>query len=473
MCALLIAMSARTSTSLLRHSSEVSVVDRCSGKILYLDEVLTNAARMAAVTGDSTWRTTYDDAAAALDTAIAETVAIIPVLAKDIQAISNANQALISMENKAFELARLGHAEEARALLFSPEYESHKAAYKAGMGQAEQTIEAFRTRMVAKTKERLLLMGATLAVGLAAIITIWGRLLSHTNRTIAKNQVYHDRVEKAIDHLKEQIAARMETEEQLLRYTEELERSNTDLDAFAFIASHDLKAPLRAVSNMAEWIIEDSEEILPEEPLNNLRLLAERTQRMHSLVDDLLEYARLSREEDPHPEPVHPQEVLQTAVDFLSVPAGFTVRVEADTPMVATPRLPLERVIQNLVDNALKHHDQDIGEVFVGAEATPNGLVVTVEDDGPGIAPEHRDRVFKLFETVASKGQKNSNGIGLAAVRRMVEARGGSILVDSGTGRGTRFVVAWPCDVLDEAQSAAMAAAYNIPLTHQGSTAAS
>lgn len=470
LCALLIAESARTSSALLSHSQELSAVDRRSGEILYLDEVLTNAARMAAVTGDATWRRTYDDAAAALDTVIAETVEIIPALGDQIQEISEANQALIAMEDQAFDLASFGQTDRARRLLFSPEYKARKAAYMAGMTEAEEIIASTRTRMVAETKERILFMGVTLVVGLAAIITIWGRLLRHTNKTIAKNEVYHGRVEKAIDHLKEQIAARMATEEQLLRYTEELERSNTDLDAFAFIASHDLKAPLRAVSNMAEWIIEDAEGILPEEPLQNLRLLAERTHRMHGLVDDLLEYSRLSRGEAPSPEPVHVEEVLRTAVGFLSTPDGFTVQVEADTPIVATPRLPLERVVQNLVDNALKHHDRHIGEVLVRAESVQDGIRITVEDDGPGIPPEHRDRVFKLFETIAS-GKTDSNGIGLAAVRRMAEAQGGSIDVESGPGRGTRFVVQWPCDVLDEVQSAEMASAYNLPTTAPASAA--
>lgn len=253
----------------------------------------------------------------------------------------------------------------------------------------------------------------------------------------------------------EQKAAEAELVRRVAARTVELERSNRELDQFAYVASHDLKAPLRAIDSLATWIEEDAGPLLPAESLRHLALLRARVGRMEGLLESLLAYSRVGRKESA-PEPVDTGAVVADVLALVSPPEGFDVRVEGDFPTVVTARTPFELVVRNLVSNAIKHHDRpEHGHVTISAEVAPaevaptdrpapgGWVTFTVADDGPGIPPEYQDRVFGLFQTLRPRDEVEGSGMGLAIVRKTVESRGGAISLAS-SGRGATFRFTWP-----------------------------
>ena len=245
-------------------------------------------------------------------------------------------------------------------------------------------------------------------------------------------------------------------EDRVAARTAELARSNAELDQFAYVASHDLKAPLRAIDSLAAWIEEDAGDRLPPESARHLALLRGRAERMEGLLDGLLAYSRAGREEAA-PEPVDTGALARDVVALVAPPEGFDVRVLDPFPTVETARAPLALVLRNLVGNAIKHHDRPDGRVTVSAsvEGGPVGpgggpgggagwARFVVEDDGPGVAPAYRDRVFGMFQTLRPRDEVEGSGMGLAIVKKTVEARGGAVTVGPGDGVGARFEFTWP-----------------------------
>ena len=219
----------------------------------------------------------------------------------------------------------------------------------------------------------------------------------------------------------------------------QLAASNEELERFAYVASHDLRAPLRAVQNIVEWLREDEGQRLSGQALEFLELLESRVRRMDRMMIDLLAYARAGRESSPV-EAIEMNELVSDIADSISRPTGLDVVCEAcDT--VHGPRVPVFQIVLNLVSNAIKHHDLGRGTVRVAARHEGKALVLTVTDDGPGIAPEHRDRVFEMFTTLASRDDVEGSGIGLAMIRRYAKRWGGDVEIEDAVPRGTRFIV--------------------------------
>ncbi len=227
------------------------------------------------------------------------------------------------------------------------------------------------------------------------------------------------------------------------RRQEELERSNRDLDQFAYVASHDLKAPLRAIATLAGWIEEDLEDKLTGEAKEQMQLLRSRVARMDALIEGVLHYSRVGRMESEGEE-VDVGELLQEVIELQAPPPGFTVAVEPGMPVFTTKRLRLGQVFSNLINNAIKYHDRSEGRIEVRARRSAGFYEFTVEDDGPGIAPAHHDRIFVMFQTLQPRDQLESTGLGLALVKKLVEEEGGKITLESETGKGARFRFTWP-----------------------------
>lgn len=227
--------------------------------------------------------------------------------------------------------------------------------------------------------------------------------------------------------------------------TAELERSNRELDQFAYVASHDLKAPLRAIVNLANWITEDAGALLPPPSQEHLNKLGGRALRMERLLDDLLEYSRIGRR-DGAVERVEVAGLLQDTVDLLAPPPGFKLILGSELPTLYTLRTPLALVFRNLIGNAIKHHHQPAkGTVSISAKSEADSLITfCVSDNGPGIEPQYHERIFGLFQTLHPRDEVEGSGIGLAIVKKAVEARGGTIQVKSTLGNGTTFYFTWP-----------------------------
>jgi PAS domain S-box-containing protein len=223
-----------------------------------------------------------------------------------------------------------------------------------------------------------------------------------------------------------------------------LEQRNAELDQFAYVASHDLKAPLRAISNLAEWLGEDLSGRIPDENQHQLNLLRGRVQRMESLINGLLEYSRVGRRQRTR-QAVDLNHLLNNIVDSLAPSPGFTVALMPHLPSLYTSESALSRVLTNLIDNALKHHHRETGTIQVSCTARNDGMLeFAITDDGPGIDPQYHDRIFTIFQTLKARDDFESTGIGLAVVRKIIEGENGQIWLKSTPGEGTTFYFTWP-----------------------------
>ncbi|MDX2244680.1 MAG: ATP-binding protein [Leptolyngbyaceae cyanobacterium bins.302] len=221
-----------------------------------------------------------------------------------------------------------------------------------------------------------------------------------------------------------------------------LEDRNRELEQFAYVASHDLKAPLRAIANLSEWIEEDLAGQLPPENQQQMVLLRGRVHRMEALINGLLEYSRVGRTHAPL-ETVSVPTLVDEILDSLDPPATFTIELAPDLPTFKTKMLLLRQVFANLLSNAIKHHDRADGRIQVQVNDQETFYEFIVRDDGPGIHPDYHDKIFTIFQTLQARDVKESTGIGLAIVKKVVETEGGTIWVDSQEGQGAAFHFTW------------------------------
>jgi len=224
---------------------------------------------------------------------------------------------------------------------------------------------------------------------------------------------------------------------------QELERSNAALDEFAYVASHDLRAPLRDIDNLAQWIGEDVSDILPEKSARHFHLLQRRIRRMENLLEDLLQYSRAGRIFG-EPEEVDVRELILDVTELVSLPRNFTLEIPHEMPLIRTPKAPIEQVFRNLIGNAIKHHHRESGTIRVNAGEHGDFVEFSVSDDGPGIPPELHERAFAMFQTLKPRDEVEGTGIGLALVKRLVEVHGGTVGIDSTTTTGATFRFTWP-----------------------------
>ena len=253
------------------------------------------------------------------------------------------------------------------------------------------------------------------------------------------------------------ISERKKAEEDLLARAEELarlsgilaqtnadlEKRNKELDQFAYIVSHDLKAPLRAIANLSTWIEEDIEDKLDLETRRNMDLLRGRVHRMEALINALLQYSRVGRVSKP-PELVNVATLLANIIGSLAAPPTFTITIEPEMPTLFTGRLLLEQVFANLLSNCIKHHPRSEGNVTISVQNRETCYEFAVADDGNGIAPQYHEKVFVMFQTLEARDKVENTGVGLAIVKKIIEQQGGTIWLKSQLGQGATFYFTWP-----------------------------
>ena len=249
-----------------------------------------------------------------------------------------------------------------------------------------------------------------------------------------------------------QVQARREAEEkadELARSARALEASNRELDQFAYVASHDLKAPLRGIANLAAWIGEDLGELAQGDVKEHLDLLHGRVHRMEGLIDGILQYSRAGRVRDK-PVRVEVGELVGEVVELIAPPAQVRIEVEEGMPVLQTERLPLQQVFMNLIGNAVKYARVSGPRVRVSARDAGGVWEFAVGDNGPGIAPEYHDRIFGIFQMLEARDTVEGTGIGLSIVKKLVETRGGRVWVESEEGAGATFRFTWPATHQEE-----------------------
>lgn len=262
------------------------------------------------------------------------------------------------------------------------------------------------------------------------IIGTYGTLYDVTERKEAQ-----ETLQKRADEL-----ANMNTV--LLATAAKLERRNQELDQFAYVTSHDLKAPLRAIANLSEWIEEDLEGKLDEDTQQQMNLLRGRVHRMENLINGLLQYSRVGRIKR-ETQPVDVGRLITEILNSLSIPSDFTIEVRGEMPTLVTQELPLQQVFTNLISNAIKHHDRADGKVVISVEEQESCYRFGVADDGVGIEPEYHEKVFGIFQTLEARDTKENTGIGLSIVKKIVESQGGEIALESQRGEGATFWFTW------------------------------
>ena len=229
---------------------------------------------------------------------------------------------------------------------------------------------------------------------------------------------------------------------------EKLKQSNHDLDQFAYVASHDLKAPLRSINNLATWVVEDCEEILPDASKTHLRQLQDRVSRLDNLLEDLLTYSR-SGSDQLEPEAVEIDLVVKDQFwEIAGVESGFKLEIPEPLPTIQTWRIPCEQILRNLISNAIKHHGSTSGTITILSEPYPEGHTITVKDDGVGIPEEFHESIFGMFQTLNSRDVTEGSGMGLAIVTKLVQRIGGRIELDSSAGNGAEFTLHIPSQTL-------------------------
>jgi PAS domain S-box-containing protein len=231
---------------------------------------------------------------------------------------------------------------------------------------------------------------------------------------------------------------------ELREKNQQLERSNRDLEDFAYIASHDLKTPLSGIRSTALCLEEDLHDTLSDESRKLLSMMRSRINRMEALLDDLLAYSRVGRTDTAVSE-THVADIFDRIIEVLSPPAHIQVRIEGELPVMVTASAQLEQVLRNLINNAVKFHDKQSGEIVLSAKRVGDFMEFVVCDDGPGILPQFHERIFQLFQTLKRRGEVESTGMGLAIVKKLVEQQNCCITVQSeGDGTGTQFRFQWP-----------------------------
>jgi PAS domain S-box-containing protein len=217
-----------------------------------------------------------------------------------------------------------------------------------------------------------------------------------------------------------------------------------ELDQFVYTASHDLRSPLRAISSLAQFILQDDLQ-LGGETTERLTLIRSRAMRMQNMLNDILAYARAGESGHlPGASPIAVDQIVREVVMALSPPVGFTIRTQPLNHAVRAFSVPLSQVLQNCIGNAIKHHDHTSGAVDVAVADCGDHWKFSVTDDGPGIPEAYRESVFEMFSTLKSRDQVEGSGMGLALVRKIVRRMGGACGISPRTERGTCVWFDWP-----------------------------
>ncbi|MBI9039665.1 MAG: GHKL domain-containing protein, partial [Bacteroidales bacterium] len=225
--------------------------------------------------------------------------------------------------------------------------------------------------------------------------------------------------------------------------TEQLEHSNRELRDFAQIVSHDLKAPLRAISQLSYWISQDYADNIDEDGQKKLSMLLGRVKRMDNLIDGILQYSRAGKQREKETT-INLHALVEETIKLINPPDNIEIIIENQLPEYIGDPTRLGQLFQNLIDNAIKFMDKPEGLIKIGCHKDSEFWQFYVSDNGCGIEEKYFDQIFKIFQRLVSRDDQEGAGIGLSLVKRIVQIHGGDIWLKSKPGEGTSFYFTLP-----------------------------
>ena len=312
--------------------------------------------------------------------------------------------------------------------------------------------EAAVNLLEAKAKQeifvRIIIFVSALTLSIYCLLIITFRVTRPFNAMVtALYKATHENIFEIpkINYQQDEIGKLVRVLEVFKNNAQKMKQSNEELERFAFIAAHDLKSPLRAIDNISHWLEEDVHELLPDASKKHLLELRNRVRLMEKMLDDTLEYARLDTKIESQPNTrVSGQQMMEEIIELLNIPPGFSINLGDGIAKLNLQKLPLQQVLFNLVNNAIKHHDKKVGLIEVNAQDTDTETIFWVSDDGPGIEAQYHQKIFEMFQTLQTREKSKGRGMGLAMVRKIITATGGTIKVESTLGGGAIFRFTWP-----------------------------
>ena len=244
-------------------------------------------------------------------------------------------------------------------------------------------------------------------------------------------------------HIAKDITQRKKVEENQAGLLEEVESINRELKDFAYIISHDLKAPLRGIKTLANWISTDYKDKLDDAGKEQIVLLSQRVDRMHNLIDGVLQYSRVGRIKQAKIK-LNLNELVPEVIDMVAPPENIEITIENELPVIECEQNRVIQVFQNLLSNAIKYMDKSQGRIRIGCVEEDGFWKFSIADNGPGIEEKHFERIFRIFQTLSSCDDYENTGVGLTVVKKIVELYGGSIFVQSEVGKGSTFFFTLP-----------------------------
>jgi PAS domain S-box-containing protein len=248
--------------------------------------------------------------------------------------------------------------------------------------------------------------------------------------------------QQAAAKLRAKAVQMLDLNESLTASNQSLLQINHELDQFAYITSHDLKAPLRAIASLSEWIEEDLDKLMPAETRSQMHLLRGRVYRMQALLDGLLEYSQAGRRKFSVTS-VDVNSLLTKVIQSLTPPDTFTIKIESPMPIFDTREQPLQQVFSHLMDNAIRHHFTKTGIVIISVVDQGDRYEFAVADDGEGIEPQFQEKIYTIFQTLKARDHQENIGAGLAIVKKIVVSEGGVVSLESTFGKGSTFRFTW------------------------------
>jgi PAS domain S-box-containing protein len=234
-----------------------------------------------------------------------------------------------------------------------------------------------------------------------------------------------------------------ELEQRVKQRTAELEASNKELRDFIYVSSHDLKTPLRGISQLAQWLVHDYADAFDEQGQEMVRLLIIRAKRMDNLIDGILEYSKVGRIVGKDEE-IHLNTLVREVIHSLTPPDHIRIMIENELPVIIGNKTRIVQIFQNLVENAAKFMDKPQGEIKIGCADKDSHWTFSVADNGPGIDKKYYKKIFQIFQTLEPRDVRENTGIGLALVKKIVELHGGNIWIESTPGQGSTFYFTLP-----------------------------